>query len=340
MLDIFNSDAFSMVELTRSINVVPNRYGRLQELNVFPSSGGQTTTTVAIEINNDVLNLLPTARRGAPGTAGVQGKRKVQTFNIPHIPHDDVILPEAIQNVRAFGSENRMQAVMEVVNRKLMTMRAKHAITLEHMRAGALKGLVLDADGSTLLDLFTVFGVAEQVVDFDLDNAATDVGAKVTAVLRLIEDNLLGDTMTGVRALCSPEWFDAFTGHAKVQEAYKYYMSIQEPLKKDVRRGFNFKGIDFEEYRGQATQLNADGTTTVRKFIPANTVRFYPEGTQETMATFFAPADFMETVNTPGQEVYVKQEPRKFNRGIDLHSQSNPLPICMRPKVLVKGLLT
>ena len=49
-----------------------------------------------------------------------------------------------------------------------------------------------------------------------------------------------------------------------------------------------------------------------------------------------APADFNETVNTLGQLLYAKQEPRKFERGTDLHTQSNPLPMCHRPALLVK----
>ena len=56
----------------------------------------------------------------------------------------------------------------------------------------------------------------------------------------------------------------------------------------------------------------------------------------DTFATYFAPADFNETVNTLGQALYAKQEPRKFERGTDLHTQSNPLPMCHRPGVLVK----
>jgi hypothetical protein len=43
-----------------------------------------------------------------------------------------------------------------------------------------------------------------------------------------------------------------------------------------------------------------------------------------------------ETANTLGQVLYAKQEPRKFERGTDLHTQSNPLPMCHRPGVLVK----
>ncbi|MBU6956103.1 major capsid protein, partial [Hahella sp. HN01] len=56
----------------------------------------------------------------------------------------------------------------------------------------------------------------------------------------------------------------------------------------------------------------------------------------DTFATHCAPADFNETVNTIGKPLYAKQEPRKFGRGTDLHTQSNPLPMCRRPGVLVR----
>ena len=66
------------------------------------------------------------------------------------------------------------------------------------------------------------------------------------------------------------------------------------------------------------------------------TVGGFPLGTVDTFGTYLAPADFNETVNTLGQPLYAKQEPRKFERGTDLHTQSNPLPMCHRPGVLVK----
>ncbi|MEI2457530.1 major capsid protein [Lysobacter firmicutimachus] len=34
--------------------------------------------------------------------------------------------------------------------------------------------------------------------------------------------------------------------------------------------------------------------------------------------------------------LYSKQAPRKFDRGTDLHTQSNPLPMCHRPALLPK----
>ncbi|WP_179948503.1 major capsid protein, partial [Wolbachia endosymbiont of Bemisia tabaci] len=100
----------------------------------------------------------------------------------------------------------------------------------------------------------------------------------------------------------------------------------------DMRSGFTFCGITFEEYRGQAT----DPEGTVRRFIEKDTGHCFPLGTASTFTTHFAPADFNETVNTLGQPLYAKQEPRRFDRGTDLHTQSNPLPMCHRPGVLVK----
>jgi hypothetical protein len=100
----------------------------------------------------------------------------------------------------------------------------------------------------------------------------------------------------------------------------------------DIRKGFSYGGIIFEEYRGTAT----DASGNARKFIADGEGHCFPQGTMDTFKTIYAPADFIETVNTIGIPLYAKQEARKFNQGIDLHMQSNPLPMCFRPGVLVK----
>src|SRR3546814_9324559 len=83
-----------------------------------------------------------------------------------------------------------MEAISGVLARHLETMRNKHAITLEHLRMGALKGVILDADGSVLYDLFDEFDITPQTIAYDLGNAGTNVKAKCLATLAAIEDNL------------------------------------------------------------------------------------------------------------------------------------------------------
>jgi hypothetical protein len=213
----------------------------------------------------------------------------------------------------------------------LQTMRNKHAITLEHLRMGALKGIILDADGSELYNLFDLFDITPKVVNFQLGAAGTDIKKKCLDLKRYLEKNLKGERMSGVHCLVSEEFFDAFTSHEKVVAAYDRWQD-SFALRSDMRSGFTFAGITFEEYSGEAS----DGDDNIHRFIEAGEGHAFPLGTVDTFATYFSPADFNETANTLGQPLYAKQEPRKFERGTDIHTQSNPLPMCHRPAVLVK----
>jgi len=102
-------------------------------------------------------------------------------------------------------------------------------------------------------------------------------------------------------------------------------------LRDDMRKGFPFGGLIFEEY--DATVSNTAGTPA--SFFASKYGIAFPQGTMDTFRTIVAPADFIEAVNTPGQLLYAKQQERDFGRGIDIHTQSNVLPLCLRPGVLV-----
>ncbi len=82
----------------------------------------------------------------------------------------------------------------------------------------------------------------------------------------------------------------------------------------------------FEEYRGKASYLNANGTMATRDFIADGEAHAFPLGTVDTFGTYFAPADFNETVNTLGQSLYAKQAPRQFDRGTDCTRRATRCP--------------
>jgi hypothetical protein len=239
-------------------------------------------------------------------------------------------MADEIEGIRAFGSETELEAVQDVVDQRLAELRAMHEVTLEYHRIGAIKGQILDADGVTVIyNLFTEFGVSQQTQDFQFTSATLDVRKTCVAVARKIEDVLGAAVYTGIRAFCSPEWFDALIGHANVEKAFQYQEG--KVLREDLRRGFTFGGITFEEYRGAVGGV---------AFIPANEAYAFPEGVVTEkgplFSTAFAPADYMETVNTLGLPVYAKQEQMKFDKGIEIESQSNPLALCLRPRSVIK----
>lgn len=331
MPDVFNDDMFSLVSLTDAINHLPYKPGRIGEMGLFAPKG-ITTTTAVIEERRGVLSLIPSGNRGGPVTQATREGRKVRSFVVPHIPYEDTILASEVQNVRVFGSEDQLESATTVVNDRMESMRQDHETTLEWLRLGALKGIILDGDGSTtLFNLFTEFGITPpSQVDFLLGTDTTKVGQLLLGVKETIEDALGAAIYDHVHCFAGRKWFKDFIEHPEVKYAYQYFQE-GKMLREDPRAGFEYKGVTFEVYRGSI------GGTDFIDETSFDQCYFFPVGVQDLFITYFAPADFMETVNTIGLPLYAKQQERDFQRGVDLHTQSNPLPICTRPGALVSG---
>jgi len=340
----FTDSGYAMAEMTAAISKLPNLYGRLNQMNLFPVAG-IATTTLLVEQRNGTLNIVRSRPRGAPADKATADKRELRSFVIPHLPVEDVLLPGDYQNVRAFGSTNTMESQASVMARKLQKMKNILDQTLEYLRMGALKGIILDADGSTLYNLYNEFNIAATAVagtpqvgrwltvDFALADEDTDVITKCLSVKRHVEMNLRGEQMNGIRGLCDSVFYDALTTHPKVEKAFGAYMALNQSLGVDYRKGFTFGGIVFEEYGATWTDHDA----VARPAIAASHCHLFPEGTGDTFETSVAPGNFIESANTIGQLYYARQEAKRLGQGIDLWAESNPLPICKRPEVLVHG---
>ena len=337
-IDVFKGDGFSMTELTASINRAPYQPGRLGAMGLFESDGIRTTT-FQLERKGRMISLLPSKPRGAAGTQKEKSKRKLRTFNVPHIPYDGEILADDIQDIRSFptpdgGGESELEAASDILNDQLDEMRQDHEVTHEFLRIGAIKGSVIDGDGTTvLIDLFSEFGISQTAVDFVLGTGTTDIKGKAESVRRAIEDALGAFTYTGIHAFCGNSFWDKLVAHAKVEAAYDRWQdgAFLRTTQRDIpgqQGGFEFGGIIWENYRGKIGDV---------PFIPDADCRFVPMGVRGLLLERYAPADIMDAVNTKGLPVYALQEPKRFGKGIDIHTQSNPLMICSIPEVLVRG---
>ena len=329
----FDAGGFSLAHMSSAMQLIPNQYGRLNQLGLF-AADPISMRNVTIESVEGELRLLPARAVGAPATVGTPDVRKMRSFTVPHVPHNDVVLPEEVQGIRGFGLASGEDPLATVMARKLTKMRARHAQTLEYMRVKALSGITKDGNGATIYDWHQEFGIEKKSLDFTLGTANKDVLEVCREVNRHIEDNLKGESMSSVLALVSPAFFDKFIRHSSVKEAYKYSQSTSgsNPLRDDLRRGFPFGNVLFEEYAGTVTL--ADGKTET--LIPAGEGIAFPLGTMDTFRTFFAPGTYIECVGTYGQELYARQIPRNDGTGIDILTQSNPLPIVKRPALTVR----
>ena len=329
----FDGGGYTLAEMTAAIQLLPNRYGRLGALGLFaPEPISQRQVTVE-QIEGE-LRLLPAVALGAPATVGSPETASMRSFTVPHIPHNDVVLPEEVQGKRGFGLAAAEDPLAQVMMRKLTRMRWKHAQTLEYMRAKALHGITKDGAGRTVYDWHAEFAITAKSVDFKLGTETTDVLGKCREVLRHVEENLKGESMTSVHAMVSPGFWDKLIVHKRVEEAYKYFEANAglNPLRQDLRTGFRFGGLAFEEYLGTVTLSTGqtDSLLTVGEGIA------FPMGTTDTFRTFLAPANLMDAVGTYGQELYAYQIARENGTGIDVYSQSNPLPIVKRPALVVR----
>lgn len=324
LINIFQNDAFTAVSLTAAINKIPHKPTRIGTLGWFRASGIPTDTAV-IEEKNGTIELVQTSERGGPAPTRGNQKRTVRSFLIPHLKKESTIQASSIQGVRAFGSENSLEAVQAVVNERLTDLANDLDVTIERHRVGAIKGQVLDADDSVLFNFFTEFGVSQQTHEFDLNNDAIFLRKECVEIQRMSENELGAETVTSYRAFCGDSFFDQLIEHESIREALRNQEG--RLLLEDLRKGFTFGGITWENYRG-----SVNGTP----FFDTGEAYVVPEGTG-IFKTVYGPGDFMDTVNTIGLPRYARQavDP-EFQRWVKVHAQSNPLNICLRPRAIVK----
>lgn len=333
MLDVFTGNGFSVLTLTDAVNKLPYVPGRLGQLAIFTESG-VTTTAIDIEEKNGVLVLVAATPRGAPGVQNVESKRKIRKLAIPHIELDDTLNADQVQNVRAFGTNDQLQGVQQAVNGKMAEMVPSIDATLEFHRIGAVKGIVMDADGTTpLYNLFTEFGVSQEAeVDFDLDNVSPASGAvrtKCTVVVRLITNNLLGGMMfQRIHAVCGDTFWDQLIAHAEIRATYLNQQEAAQLRNGVAYETLNYGGITFENYRGKVGAID---------FVDPLKAHFFPVGAPGLFKHYNAPADLIETVNTVGLPRYARMYPDQNGKLVHLEVQANPILLCTQPKVLIKG---
>jgi hypothetical protein len=330
---------FTNAEVSELVSTLPPRFGRLTNAGRFAPQPSRSQF-VKIEREGASLRILPQTPGGKPASLEPPGKRDAIILEVPNISRQVTITPDAIRGMLAAGQPDTM---LNMVNRELDRLRRQYDITREYMRTGALKGIILDGRGDTIWNLFTVFGITQKVVEFDLDVATTDVKAKCAEVIGHIEDNMNDDVMTDVECEVSETFFDKLVDHAKVKE---YYLAAEQAREMaNIRLGvdggyrpreFRFGNILFRENRVKAT--NWGGATTA--FVEADTGYAAPVGTMNTEEAWVAPPlDIRELDGQPGSVenlIHITQEILKHGEGLEVKGQLNELPVHKRPAALVK----
>jgi hypothetical protein len=334
MVDIWDGEGFTIHSLTAAINNEPYRPGQISASGLFEEEGVDTTR-ISIEERNGKLSLIEPSKRGGPGETAGDDDRSLIPFDIDHFQRDDSVLADEVQNARAFGTEDQLETIQNRVERKGMKHARDLTMTLEHLRVGAIKGIVTSKSGKTLIDLYSRFGIAvPSAVSLELDVETTKVGSLWQDVIYSIEDDL-DEPYSGIHNYTGRDFHKALWTHKSVTETFMYN-SGAVVLRQDVPDVFQFGGATWERYKTGAKATANLGAP----YIAANEARVTIKGVPDLFITRFAPADYEEAINTIGLPFYMKQEKKRFGKGRDIEVQMNVINLCTKPKVLRKLTLT
>lgn len=316
------------------INEIPAVSTRIADMGLFASEG-MMTEMMRVEFDGQSLTLVPTAPRGAPAQPKALGTTRERYFKAVHLPQRSTVLADELLYIRARTGtdfEKFVGGVRGKINALQVVQKRDLDYTIEYHRFGALKGLIKDADGSTIIDLYDEFDVTQQEQAMVLGTAGTKVRIKVLELKRKIESALGAIGYTRIHVFASPEFMDKLVSHADVERAYERFQD-GAALRDDPRKGFVFgaTGVTFEEV-GESVRGE--------RLVPAGEAIAFPVGVPGMFVTGYAPADTMDAIGaeTPvlGLPYYSKPYPLQYDKGLELYSQSNPLNLNLRPLAVIR----
>ena len=356
--DVFNSDAFGVVSLTKNINNIPYTPSTIEAMGIYEGDTGSTgestgepttdestdvgggggagidTQQLAVVNNNGLLQLIPAAALGTMPNFQITDPSDIRYITVPHLPLNDSVLAHEVVPKVSFGdtvsgvmTETALRNTIEMaLTKKQQLMVKNHRLTWEWMRVQSLKGVLLDANGTDVIyDWFTEFGINKKTITWtaatlgDIDRVCDEINAHMADVLGQ-------DSHTGITIFVGNQFMTELTKDPSLNNGFIRLNEGAFYRENYVYGSFHYKGIDFVNYRGTLGGIPYFADTEGIA-VPRGTNAFIRRN---------APGDLLEAVGRDGLPMYSAREMKKFGLGWDLHSQSNPIFMAQRPGVIVE----
>jgi hypothetical protein len=321
------SSPFQLIELVGLINdfkAVPQMITNDGLFTFVPIS------TRAFEIEKDQRGVLLIANKpvGDRGETYNQQKGTLRTFSCTHLPMNFQITPQELEAARQLGQQG-FKTVTSEIERKLTGVRSFHLATWEHQMIGAVKGAIVDRDGSTVIsNLFTEFGLTQQVTDFDFTPSSKLI-PQITNTKQKSQRALGNINAARFRAYCGENWFNQFITHPDVEKAYaNWEQKGGQFLATDNRGGFVFAGVEWKVYFGEVGDY---------KFVADDEAYLVPLGVPGMFEMYSGPVNRLSRVNQPPQQpIFLSELALGHDKGFDYETESNPFAMNSRPNAVIK----
>lgn len=297
-LDVFNNDAFSVTTMLDPVNLMPTVPDFLGSLGLFETES-VSTDTVGIGRRETDLNLIQTSQRGAPIDILDPEDKNYRPFKIPRLAKGSKIRASELANVIPGPDSNEVETAMARLARDQQRLKQDVTYTDEFHMLGAIQGVLLDADGSIIVDYYDEWDIPvpdDIEVDFTLDGGELAGLFREQIVRALIRASKAGKAVRRVVGLAGDEYWDKLLRNPEVRETYLHWQAAAELRNQGPFETFRWGNVDWINYQG------SDDNSTIA--VDVDEAVILPVGVPGMFRKILGPGETLETVNRMGRDVY------------------------------------
>jgi hypothetical protein len=337
--------------ITNLINRMPIQYGQIMNSGLFQFRGA-FTEVVGVDVTNSQSGLIPTSPWCCDNAVTQSPEnREIRTVVIPRTKLEDAIWACDISGARAdglTGYDQGLQSVAQERSKKLLRMRYNFDTTFEYRMLGALRGQVLEADGTkVLLDIYKMFGVTQETVDVHVASDSTTIIEELRKAITASRIGARSFTPVGYRMYVGTGLFNALIANKDIKDIWKRCCDVSASILQGAfaQPGGSFTlfpGLEIVEYVGTQACFTPSGEPVgyigdMEGFL----IPIPPRGF-EMYEILGAPPKTINLVNTMARnQIYMWEKPiceRDENDpdGIKMMGESNTLPIVKHPQAIIR----
>lgn len=308
------------------VESIPHAPSRISEMGLFGTPVSLLTTTATFDVTSWGIDLISDTNRNSGLSYVAADPRSMVDFRAGHITKSAKITEEDIRNIRQLGTAGQLEGAKTALANKLKKPIADNRATREWKRLGAIRGKVLDANGTTVLvNLFDKFGLTERApmyFDVNGDRNDGDFNDFCAEILDLIADSLGGLSFERGHVFVDSQTMRVIKNLPEVRESLRIHQDgAQTRSGSGYGTVLEYGDLTFEVYRGRVGD---------KPFVKPGEMVAFPVGASNFYEAY-APADQIGEEYQIGQpEFYIPfEDPRgKFE---EVEVQSNPLILNLRP---------
>lgn len=324
---------FQIVNLGAALELVPRQYRLITNMDLFTAYHGETTIA-RVERVDEIVADIPARRRGGERNYVGSEKAQIKNFNIPFFPLDRQITAADVQNFRKYFTTDAPRTVEDVVARVVKRIRVSHEQLKEKAMVQAIMGKSWSPqDPTAQYNYFTEWGVTQHTANINFTDVAVDPSDLIEKDARAYIIDNAGDNGNNynIIVLASRKWFSALTAHPLIMNAYQYYSSTQEPLRR--RLGMGSENANNRMF----VHKNVTYIEDISGYIPDGEAYILPQGIDDMFQIHYAPADDVREANTVAEELYLWYKSSAYLREEKVESETSFLTVNTRPELVVRS---